>query len=212
MKHYKNIIFDLDGTLWSANKTTTCSINDILRSFNKGYEEISEDFVNNITGKPSNKFWDEIQEKFKIAEEDMKCLVETVDKDLGDRILRNGADLFDGVSPGLLKLAKKYQLFLISNCPTWYLNNFLDFYKLREVFTDWDCYGSSLAPKSEMIQNMISFHGMEKLETIYIGDTEIDEMSSEYAGIDFGFAKYGYGNAKNPKVVFEKFSDIVKML
>ena len=40
--------------------------------------------------------------------------------------------LYDGVADGLSLLAKKYPLFLVSNCPGWYLEEFFRATGLRD--------------------------------------------------------------------------------
>ena len=52
-------------------------------------------------------------------------------------------------------------------------------------------------PYPDQINFVIKKLGVEKKNTVYIGDTKIDCNAAKNAKIDFIYAKYGYGKIKN---------------
>ena len=54
---------------------------------------------------------------------------------------------------------------------------------------------------------------MKNTDTLYVGDTKIDQETASNAKVKFVFAKYGYG--KNENMVADsivKFTDIINFL
>ena len=43
---------------------------------------------------------------------------------------------------------------------------------------------------------------------VYVGDTELDRISAETAGVPFIFAAYGFGTADGAEYRIEKISDL----
>ena len=109
---------------------------------------------------------------------------------------------------GTKALADRYPLFLISNCQDWYLAAFWKHIPVERYFRSSDCHGSSGVSKAEMIIDTVAKNGLQS--PIYIGDTEWDERASESAEVGFGYAEYGFGEARNPDLRFQSFAAIVK--
>ena len=47
---------------------------------------------------------------------------------------------------------------------------------------------------------------------LYVGDTEGDEMSAKKAGYAFAFARYGFGQAKEPDISIKSFADLMAVI
>ncbi len=185
---YDSIIFDLDGTLWDA--TDACAL-----SWNAGLEQagisqrVNTDDIRRVTGIP---FHECISTLFGgTAAIDLEHLGSLINAHEKQSLLSNGILLYENLVPGLEALSKQYGLYIVSNCQTWYLQGFLDFSNTSHLFRDQTCHGDMGLLKSEMIQAIMQRNNLSN--SIYIGDTASDEKAARDAGIDFGFAAYGYG-------------------
>ena len=100
----------------------------------------------------------------------------------------------------LAELSQKYELFIVSNCQSGYIETFLQYHKLERYFTDYECPGGTGREKGENIRIVIDRNNLEK--AVYIGDTQGDYESAVFAGIPFIHAAYGFGNveADVPKI------------
>ena len=169
---YDAIVFDLDGTLWDASKSSTIGWNNGLKSLNID-RSITVDDMKSVTGKP-------IQECLRILfPRELSrhpSLLTVLSQYEEDSIKNSGGELFDQLHGTIQYLSKKVDLFLVSNCQQWYLEVFL---------------ASS---------------------ALYVGDTEGDEMSAKKAGYAFAFARYGFGQAKEPDISIKSFADLMAVI
>jgi phosphoglycolate phosphatase len=115
--------------------------------------------------------------------------------------------LYEGVAEGLSRLAERYPLFLVSNCPGWYLEAFFRAAGLQECFSGWDCHGLSGIPKSGMLLNLAATQRLA--HAVYVGDTRGDQESAEMAGMEFAFVTYGFGRAEGAPLSFAGFGELV---
>jgi phosphoglycolate phosphatase len=118
-----------------------------------------------------------------------------------------GGELYPGVLEGLARLAQVYPVFVVSNCPDWYLELFLQRDGLSSLFAGWDCHGLSGVPKAEMLRRLGRKHEMR--HAVYVGDTDGDRQATEAAGMEFAFVRYGFGASDAPALEFEDFPALV---
>ena len=105
------------------------------------------------------------------------------------------------------RLAERYPLFVVSNCPDWYLDEFFRHTGLRQHFAGWDCHGLSRIAKSGMLLNLAATHRLAR--AVYVGDTQGDRDSAEQAGMDFAFVRYGFGRVEDSALSFADFGGLV---
>ena len=86
------------------------------------------------------------------------------------------------------------------------MNAFLEYYKLKDLLTDFECAGSSPLSKGENIKLVVNRNGFEK--AIYVGDTKSDENASKEAGLPFVYASYGFGKVDEYDDVINSFEEI----
>jgi phosphoglycolate phosphatase len=129
--------------------------------------------------------------------------------DAGERggIESVGGVLYPGIAEGLPLLAASYPLFVVSNCPGWYLEAFLRISGLSGHLAAWDCHGSSGLSKPEMLQVLAGRHGLRS--AVYVGDTRGDQLAAGEAGMEFAYVHYGFGDAAEPVLAFDDFTDLV---
>jgi phosphoglycolate phosphatase len=205
MKKIDSIIFDLDGTLWDASETSATGWNVVLVKNNLSEFEVTADDIRKVSGLPFDECLANI---FGYVEQvDCISLEPIIDEEEKRSLELNGGTLFEGVVEGIRALSKDFPLFLVSNCQSWYLRSFWNQFKVEQYFQGQDCYGDSGESKAEMIKGISNKHFLK--HPIYIGDTEGDQKASHEAGVVFGYASYGFGEASNPQVSFSSFDKLV---
>lgn len=88
-------------------------------------------------------------------------------------------------------MSKDYDLFIVSNCQKGYIEAFLEYYKLNDLFMDFECSGNTGLNKEKNIKKIIDRNNLNN--SIYIGDTYTDYISSKNNNIRFIYSKYGFG-------------------
>lgn len=207
------VIFDLDGTLWDTVAPLTLIWNQVFERNHTG-KVISEDDLRNVMGKNLQEigriyFPDMAEEK---RADVFKQCAEAHCAYLKD----HGAPLFFDKEM-MAMLAAKYDLFIVSNCPCGYIEAFLESQKLKDCFKDYEMSGRTGKSKGENILSVCERNGFcdaagHPQGCVYVGDTVGDETASNYAGVPFVHAAYGFGTAKNPAAVIRSFSELEKIL
>ena len=197
------LIFDLDGTLWDAAAASTYGWNLALAELGRP-ERVTVDGIRSVSGRP----FPECAAKLLPALCPIpQATLEHLEERERTGIERIPGELYPGVAEGLPRLAQRYRLFLVSNCPTWYLEAFFRHSGLQACFTGWDCWGSSGIAKSGMLVNLAAVHCLER--AVYVGDTEGDEAATEAAGLGFVFVEYGFGRVEDASLSFADFGGLV---
>lgn len=203
---FDGIIFDLDGTLWNAVPTTVIGWNKALESFGAPQRITIED-IQSVTGKPEEECMEVLMPELKASHPDF---VPTLAKYEEDAIKEHGGQLYDGVKYLIPKLAKRFPLFIVSNCTEWYLDLFFKFSGLAEYFKDCDCHGKSGVPKSAMLKNMVKRNELNK--AVYVGDTTGDESAAKTAGLPYIYVAYGFGDSTQYHAKCNSFNEVIEIL
>lgn len=208
MKKIKNIIFDLDGTLWDSRK-------QILNAWKIALKEIttvkiSDEELTKLMGKTNDEYKKILfpnTNDILASQYMLKCEVEEV-----KYLNKYGADIFENVIELIKQLKKNYNLFIVSNCQSGYIESFLNYYNLKEYFTDIECNGNTGLNKTQNIQLLINRNKIECKNTCYVGDTTGDYESSKNNNLLFIYAKYGFGKCKNMKYTINKITELPAVL
>lgn len=124
-----------------------------------------------------------------------------------ENLLKEGGTLYPNTRDTIIKLSKKYKLYIVSNCVKGYIESFLNTSGLKDYFSDYESYGNTLLSKGENIKLVIDRNNLKN--PIYVGDTKGDMEASNYAGIPFVYAAYGFGKVEG----FDyKINDISELL
>jgi phosphoglycolate phosphatase len=198
------LIFDLDGTLWDAAAPSAEGWNLALAEMGLKHR-VDEAGVRSVSGTPFEQCVRTLLPTLCPPSEAMLAALEGGERKM---VEAGGGTLYPGVAEGLLRLREVYQLFVVSNCPDWYLEVFLQMTGLRGCFTAWDCHGSSGVPKSEMLRGLCQKHGLQ--HAVYVGDTQGDRQATEAAGLEFAFVRYGFGHIEAPAPAFDDFGALVE--
>jgi phosphoglycolate phosphatase len=197
------LIFDLDGTLWDAAAASTYGWNLALEELGLP-QRVTVDGIRSVSGKPFPECVATLLPELSPAP---PATVEHLEVRERTGIELMAGALYEGVADGLARLAGQHRLFLVSNCPGWYLEEFFRHTGLQGCFSGWDCHGMSGIAKSAMLLNLAASHRLQR--AVYVGDTRGDQESAEKAGMEFVFAAYGFGRAEGAPLSFAHFGGLV---
>ncbi len=203
-----SIIFDMDGTLWDAMST-------YVEVWNRAFAEygvdgsITSDILLKGMGKPLNEIKEILGSQFEINVDSDSFLQRVYE--IEDEIMPTmGGELYPGLVDGLKQLAKRYKLFLVSNCGENGLLNFMEFAGVKAYITDYVSYGMNPQSKSQNILMIKDKHNLKN--PIYVGDTQGDSDQTHAAGLPFVFCSYGFGKCDDYELKIDTFGELVECL
>jgi phosphoglycolate phosphatase len=199
---HDGLIFDLDGTLWDAAAASARGWNIALEKLGAS-TRVTEDDIRSVSGTPFRQCVATLLPELSPASEEM---IHFIDEHERLSLEEVGGVLYDGVREGLDRMAGHHPLFVVSNCPDWYLEAFFRITGLRGCFSGWDCHGASGLHKTEMLRGLTQRHSL--VNAAYVGDTDGDHDAARGAGMDFVFVSYGFGATDGPTFSFASFSGL----
>lgn len=203
------IIFDMDGTMWDTTAAILPVWNEVLRKYPKETsKQISKTEMDSYMGKTLEQI-----AQLSLPELDIKRSVEILSeccKTECKYLEEQGAIIYPKLIETLKELKDEYTLLIVSNCQDGYIQSFLTYYKLWNVFSDIEFAGRTGKTKGENIKLIIERNNIDK--AVYVGDTQSDFDAAKFAGVDFIFAEYGFGSAENHKYSIKEFSDLTSVV
>lgn len=127
-----------------------------------------------------------------------------------DYLEKHGGVLYPEVENTLIKLKEKYNLYIVSNCQSGYIEAFLSYYDFGKYFDDIECYGNNNLKKGDNIKLVVDRNNLDR--AVYVGDIEGDYISSVEAGVDFIHAAYGFGEVKHDVPVIGEFRELTEVI
>ena len=210
----KNLIFDIDGTLWNTTAV-------VAGAWNKAVKELAVPELSklNVTdkilqrefGKPMDVIADDlfgpIDSKVKAGLLSLCCSYEH------EAIEANTEDLsYEKVRETMHELSLNHNLYIVSNCQDGYIELVIKKNGLENVIKDYECFGHTGLQKDENIVLLMERNGLKKEDCCYIGDTMGDYIATKKAGITFVFARYGFGEVEKPDICVDSFEELSKVL
>lgn len=204
----KNLIFDVDGTLWNSTEIVAIAWNAAIEKTGFSKKKVDAALLQREFGKPMDEIADDILTD--VPEREKKNLILEKCCHYEHRELEDSREdiTYDGVKEGLKALAEAYRLYVVSNCQCGYIELFLRKTETEAFIRDTECFGNTLACKGESIRILMERNGLLPEETVYIGDTAGDETAARQAGISFLYAAYGFGRVEAPDGVVQSFGEI----
>ncbi len=200
---YDALVFDIDGTLWTAMETSKKAFNKALKDH--GYkEQVSLSDVISVTGLPFDLY---LKNLFPFVENSFYDVLDEYERVF---IKKEGGHLYEGVISGLKELSSKVDLYLVSNCDTWYLDAFLDFSSLSSIIKSSHCHGHERKSKAVILSDLIIKNNLNK--TVYIGDRLGDFEAANEAGMDFIHAAYDSNDVVSNVPVASSFNEVINYL
>lgn len=204
----KNLIFDLDGTLWDPRATIIKIWNEVLTQRQLLQRELKPEDMDQYMGLLFDDILKDIIPGIS-HQQVQEILVEIVQKE--NKVLRtHGGILYEEVTETLTNLKKTHNLFIVSNCQDGYIEAFLEYYQFNDLFTDIESHGRTKKPKAENIKLIMERNHLSHENSVYIGDTQTDYDSAKANLLSFIFCEYGFGALNIPeyKPSVSKFSDL----
>lgn len=202
------LIFDLDGTLWDASGACVMAWNKALQ--NKGITDylITEQLAHSFAG----KMLDDIFHQYFtfLPHEEYAAMADAYAEQEKFHMEAYGGKLYPGVSELLRDLAEVYRLFIVSNCISGYIENFLRQHRLDYLFSDYECSGNTARPKAENIGMIISRNQLQN--PVYVGDTMGDFEAAKRNQIPFIYAEYGFGRVTGALFTARHFQELKGIL
>lgn len=196
----KNIIFDLDGTLWDSRTTLIEAWNLILDKHKLIEKPLVEDDLTKFMGLLLPDILPVLfpQGKPEQFEQILEEIIEHECKTLS----KKGGIIYNKVEYTLDELSQNHDLFIVSNCQDGYIEAFLEFSKFGHFFKDYESAGRTGKNKQENIRLVLERNQLNPGETIYVGDTQTDYNSAAANDLNFVFCTYGFGDLDDESRVF----------
>ena len=124
-------------------------------------------------------------------------------------LYHHGAKLYPNVRETLNQLKKNYQLYIVSNCQSGYIEAFLHAHSLNHLFNDYLCFGDTERSKGENINYIIHRNSLKS--PTYVGDTQGDCDAATFTNIPFIYAEYGFGQVTQYDEKIQSFRDLLSV-
>ena len=205
MEKIDAIIFDLDGTLWNTVDSCLKATSFVKEEHSDITRDVTREQIESAMGKTSDDIIN-IYYGYLPREKGEEYATEAFNKNV-ENLLKEGGRLYSNTRETIMKLSKKYKLFIVSNCVKGYIESFLKTSGLKDYFDDYESYGNTLLSKGENIKLVIERNNLKS--PIYVGDTSGDMEGAKIADIPFVYAAYGFGKVES----FDyKINDISELL
>jgi phosphoglycolate phosphatase len=193
---YKNILFDLDGTLSDPYEGITNSAKYALGKFH-----ISEEAAGDLSRFIGPPLALSFREFYHLGEEDVKRAVAFYREYYAVKGMYENK-LYDGMETVLQELRRRgLHCFTATSKLDRFAKEVLQNFKIDGYFdgivgSNEDCTRSD---KGDIIACLLEEYRLKKAETIMIGDTKYDMAGAKKNGIDTLAVTYGYGSVEELK-------------
>jgi phosphoglycolate phosphatase len=148
-----SIFFDMDGTLWDGVETYAHGFNDFFNANNINRRLTANDLYAYM-GLEEEQYMEATLPEFAFAER--KEIYQQIINFQYKRIQSDGGLLYNGVKEGLKRLGDKYKLFIVSNCPEFTIQHFMEWAGIKDFMTDIMAHGMNFKSKHENIGSIVN--------------------------------------------------------
>ena len=198
----------MDGTLWDSSENVARSWTEKVRELGYDRPDITQKDIMGIMGLTMDRIADIIFSDLP-KDERMELLDRCCEYE-NAYLLEHGAVLYPGLEETLKILGEKYELYIVSNCQSGYIEAFLEHYGFGKYFRDIECYGNNLLDKGSNIALIAERNGLDR--AYYIGDIQGDYDSAMKAGCGFIHAAYGFGKIREAVPELPAFNKLPELL
>jgi phosphoglycolate phosphatase len=202
-----SIIFDLDGALWDATEVLCSAWEEVLADYQQIAAPLDGPTLRRCLRLPAGEAGRVL---FPGQGEAVRARImreiAAMERHYLDRI---GGRLYPSLIPTLTRLAKRLRLALV--CGRWegYIECFLDYYDLWNLFTGFACTGQAGMPYGEALVLLMREHTLRS--PLYVGGTAGNGEAAHATGIPFVFARYGNGGAQRFDYVVDSPEELMAL-
>ncbi|MDO5394551.1 MAG: HAD family hydrolase [Bacteroidales bacterium] len=200
-----SLIFDMDGTLWDAVDSYVTIWNRTLAEVGVNTVPVTRARLMKTMGLPLESILSELIPDLA----DKERFLEILDRNEHVMMPELGGRLYDRVHETLQALSARMPLFMVSNCGTYGLDNFLDSNDLRKYFKDALSHGQTGLSKADNIRLIVSRNALKK--PFYVGDTESDSRAAHEAGTGMIWAAYGFGKVTDADYTIHSIGELCRL-
>lgn len=204
----ESIIFDLDGTMWDSTEGAAVVWKAIAEKNPAITDEVTGPKLKKLYGLPlediATGLFLSVSKDVAIATME-ECVVAQC-----PYLTEHGGILLGKIEETLKDLSKKYKLIIVSNCKSGYIESFLKAHHLEQYFIDHECPGGTGLLKADNIKIVMERNNIKS--AIYVGDTQGDGDAAHKAGLEFIYARYGFGEAKDYEYVIDAFDELISLM
>ncbi|HBP24035.1 MAG TPA: HAD family hydrolase [Oribacterium sp.] len=215
----RNVIFDVDGTLWdSAQQVTEAWREVLLRHPETAAVTITLEDMYRYMG---HTMYEISCMMLPAISEGLRALIMQECMEHEDEYLRVHSGIFySGCMETIEQLHEEgYSVYIVSNCQDGYIETLLEDagwilgpMEIEGDVQDFECYGRTGKKKGSNIRLLMERNALSKESCVYVGDTAMDEAGAREAGISFIHAAYGFGTAEHPQAVIHALSELPELL
>ena len=207
---YKNILFDLDGTLIdSAQGIEESFYFAYLNVYNKKCPQTIKTYI----GPPIGQVLTSVNGEGNI--DTINRFVESFKQHYDNEGYKK-SKLYEDVESVLENLLKnKLNIFIATNKRAKPTKLILDYLSIEKYFKGIYCpdiLEIQFKNKTDLIAHILKTNSLLFNETIMIGDTKHDGLAADENKLDFAFVEYGYGEYQNSKYKLNNIKQLINIL
>ena len=203
-----SIIFDVDGTLWDARAPIARSWNRAIGIVTGKEGNLTAEGLGKLFGRPMEEI---LRTIFPNATPEARdALGEACYREEERWLHREPGTLYPGVRETLAQLARRYPLYIVSNCQKGYIETLLEVKSLGEYFSGHLCYGDTGVGKGQTLLRLAAAYGLKS--PVYVGDTQGDADACREAGMPMVYAAYGLGEVARPWKQIGAFPELPEVM
>ena len=203
------IILDIDGTLWNTTGVVADAWNKAIADCGYDAAQVNAAGLQKEFGKPMNIIADDLWPN--LSQEQKKILMKQCCVREQEAIESNTKDItFPAVRDTIKALAKKFNLYIVSNCQAGYIELTMRKNGIEPCVRDHECYGNTGLGKADNLRLLVQRNAIKA--PVYVGDTQGDADACREAGVKFVWASYGFGSVQEFAAKIDRFDQLLDLL
>ena len=200
---------DIDGTLWNTTGVVADAWNKAIADCGYDAAQVNAAGLQKEFGKPMNIIADDLWPN--LSQEQKKILMKQCCVREQEAIESNTKDItFPAVRDTIKALAKKFNLYIVSNCQAGYIELTMRKNGIEPCVRDHECYGNTGLGKADNLRLLVQRNAIKA--PVYVGDTQGDADACREAGVKFVWASYGFGSVQEFAAKIDRFDQLLDLL